>query len=173
MTARTHRLAWGTAALVIACCATALMAQTAGERPDGSMASLTAELRQLREAVEALTKVQAQTQALGVYLSAQQSRVTQTAARLDAVQKDLDTAVRRAEQVDAQLTQLNEGLPNASPSERLAIADAARAVTVEQKGVTAQLQQARAKETELLQALQLEEGRWTDLISRLEQLMAR
>jgi DNA repair exonuclease SbcCD ATPase subunit len=172
MTARTRRLAWGTAAMVIACCATALMAQT-GERPDGSMASLTAELRQLREAVEALTKVQAQTQALGVYLSAQQSRVTQTAARLDAVQKDLDTVVRRAEQVDAQLTQLNEGLPNASPSERLAIADAARAMTVEQKGLTAQLQQARAKETELLQALQLEEGRWTDLISRLEQLMAR
>ena len=46
-------------------------------------------------------------------------------------------------------------------------------MTVEQKGLTAQLQQARAKETELLQALQLEEGRWTDLISRLEQLMAR
>ena len=173
MTARTRKLSWATAAMVIVCCATALGAQTTAERPDGSMASLTAELRQLREAVEALTKVQAQTQALGVYLSAQQSRLTQTAARLDAVQKDLDEMARRSEQLDTQLAQLNEELPSASPSERRAIADAVRAMTADQKGVTAQLQQARAKETELVQALQIEEGRWTDLIASLERLMAR
>lgn len=173
MTARTRRLSWGTAAMVIACCAAPLAAQTTGDRPDGSLASLTAELRQLRQAVEALTKVQAQTQALGVYLSAQQSRLTQTAARVDAVQKDLETMARQSEDLDAKLAQLNEELPSASPSIRRAIADGVRAMTTDQKGLTAQLQQARAKETELLQALQVEEGRWTDLISRLEQLMAR
>jgi hypothetical protein len=39
--------------------------------------------------------------------------------------------------------------------------------------LTAEEQQARSREGELSQAMQLEDARWSDLISRLEQLIKR
>ena len=139
----------------------ALVAQTTAERPDGSMASLTAELRQLREAVEALTKVQAQTQALGVYLSAQQSRLTQTAARVDAVQKDLERwlAVRGF----ARLAQLNESC-RALAVHTPGIADA-RAMTADRKGSRRSCSSAARRRSSC-------RGRWTDSLAP-RTLMAR
>src|SRR5688500_4184791 len=77
---------------------------------DGSLAALTAEVRQLRVAVEDLARVQAETQALGVYLSAQQSRVQQVSAQLDAARKELETATVRSQAFEAELTNLSGGL---------------------------------------------------------------
>ena len=44
---------------------------------------------------------------------------------------------------------------------------------MELQNIAFQEQQARAREAELAQMLQTENNRWTDLISRLEQLIRR
>lgn len=51
---------------------------------DGSLAALTAEVRQLRLTVEELIRNQAETQALSVRLSAHQSRIEQVTGQLDS-----------------------------------------------------------------------------------------
>lgn len=171
MTGRTRRIWWSVVALALACGATVAVAQTSTERGDGSLSALTGELRQLRQAVESLAKTQAQTQALGVYLSVQQTRIAQVATRLDAAQKDLDSARGRSNEIADQLTRLRDELSNAAGQERNALEDAVRGLSFEQKGIASKVQQARTRETELYQALQAEEARWSELISRLEQLI--
>jgi chromosome segregation ATPase len=167
-------LPWCGGAVLSAYLATVVVAQGKSEAADGSLAALTAELRQLRQAVEQLTRSQTQTQALGVYLSAQQSRIVQVAARLDSAQKDLDSASLRAQQVQSQLAVFSTELQRVvEPQKRDALEDALRATRAEQRSVELALQQARSRESELSQALQVEESRWNDLISRLQQVVTK
>src|ERR1051325_2226818 len=80
-------------ALTVAVGATIVFGQGRTEPADpGSLAALTAEVRELRLAVQQLSQTQSQTQALGVYLSVQQSRVLQVSSQLDAARKELDAA---------------------------------------------------------------------------------
>src|SRR6187455_1271305 len=88
--------------------ATVVFGQSRGEPGDGSMAALTAEVRELRMAVQQLAQTQSQTQALGVYLSVQQSRVLQVSSQLDSVRKDLDTTAFQATELAAKLADLDE-----------------------------------------------------------------
>jgi hypothetical protein len=67
----------------------------------GSLDGLTAEIRVLRVAIEDASRRRAQTEALGVYLSAQQSRLVQTASRLDA-------AAANARAASARVTELGQ-----------------------------------------------------------------
>src|SRR4051794_31521980 len=111
MSDRSRTLWWCGAAVVLsACCATAVLAQGRTDAGDGSLTALTAELRQLRTAVQQLAQSQTQTQALGVYLSVQQSRIVQAANRMDAVRKDLDSAVVRSQDVENQLASMTDEL---------------------------------------------------------------
>lgn len=68
---------------------------------DESMAALTAAVRQLRVAVEQLARSQQETQALSVYLSAQQGRLVQATQQLDAARKDVDSAVESSRDSEA------------------------------------------------------------------------
>jgi hypothetical protein len=161
-------------ALAIAGGATVVLAQSRETADLGSLAALTAEVRELRLAVQQLAQTQSQTQALGVYLSAQQSRVLQVSAQLDAARKELDTAARQASELASKLADFEEELPRVSdPAQRNAIQDASRAMRREHALVAAQEQQARNREIELSQSLQAEESRWSALISRLEALTQR
>jgi chromosome segregation ATPase len=167
-------LPWCGGAVLSACLATVVAAQGRNDAADGSLSGLTAELRQLRVAVEQLARSQTQTQALGVYLSAQQSRIVQVAARLDSAQKDLDSASLRAQEMQSRMALLSTDLQRVvEPQERAALEDGLRGIRSEQRVVDIELQQARNRESELSQTLQIEEARWKDLISRLEQLMTR
>jgi hypothetical protein len=80
MQALGRTVAWSGLALAIVGGATVVFGQGRGEPGDGSMAALTAEVRELRMAVQQLAQTQSQTQALGVYLSVQQSRVLQVSS---------------------------------------------------------------------------------------------
>jgi chromosome segregation ATPase len=161
-------------ALAILGSATVVMGQSRSEPADGSLAALTAEVRELRLAVQQLSQTQSQTQALGVYLSVQQSRVLQVSSQLDAVRKDLDAAARQANELSTKLADLDDELPRTSdPDQRKAIQEASREMRRERAVVAAQEQQARSRETELSQSLQSEESRWSALISRLEALIQR
>jgi hypothetical protein len=67
----------------------------------GSLDGLTAEVRASRVAIEDASRRHAQAEALDVYLSAQQSRLVQTASRLDA-------AAAKARAVSARVTELGQ-----------------------------------------------------------------
>ena len=85
------KVLFGCAVLAMIVCATTL-AQEGSTPPVGSLAALTTEVRLLRMAFEKSTHTQTQLQGLSVYLSAQQSRLSQTSARVDTIRKDLDIA---------------------------------------------------------------------------------
>jgi chromosome segregation ATPase len=176
MNALNRRLAWLGGAIVTIGCTAVVLAQGRNTAPDtsGSLAPLTEEIRQLRLAVEESARSQAQTQALGVYLSVQQSRLLQLATRLDAARKDLDTATARSNQIATTLTSVEDTLPRVTElQERGALESEIRALKQERVRVGTAEQQARTREAELSQAMQLEDARWSDLISRLELLIKR
>jgi hypothetical protein len=176
MVSVTRKLSWLGVVVLGLGCAVAVAAQDRSGVPvtGASLDTLTAELKQLRVAVEELTRSQTQTQALGVYLSVQQSRMLQVSARLDAARKDLDVAAIRSRDLAGQLVNIEEQLRTVTePDHRAQLENAVRQLKYEQGTVSLQEQQARAREVELYQTLQVEEARWNDLISRLEQLTKR
>ena len=152
-----------------------LLAQEAGMLPgSGSLTTLTAEIHQLRLAVEESTRTQSQTQALAVYLSVQKDRVVQVAARLDSLRKDLDATTLQARRQSGDLTRLEGELGQApSPEIRTAMMQQATALRRDVVNLTAQAEGLRAREADIAQSLQTEEARWADLISRLEQVIRR
>jgi hypothetical protein len=87
-----------------------MLAQTT-DTGAGSLGELTAEIRQLRFAIEQSTRTETQAQALGIFLSAQQSRVLQVSTRLDATRKELDAIAQRSIDQANQLSTLEEALP--------------------------------------------------------------
>lgn len=169
-----RRLSWSVVLVLAAGSAAVVLAQEKNDAPNGSLAALTAEIRQLRVAVEESTRSQTQTQALGVYLSVQQSRILQAATRLESARKELDAVSLRSREIASQLENFQgEILRVNEPQRRAQLEDANQQLKFEQRHVVEQEQQARAREAELSQALQVEESRWTDLITRLEQLIRR
>jgi chromosome segregation ATPase len=138
---------------------------------DGSLAALTAEVRHLRLAVEELARSQTETQALSVYLSAQQSRLQQADQQLAIARRELDSATAARDSIEEQLTDLSAEQPRATSAERRAqLEEAINGLKFEQARVDRDLQQARSRENELSRELQSEETRWNDLIARLEAL---
>ena len=169
-----RRLSWSVVLVLAAGSAAVVLAQEKNDAPNGSLAALTAEIRQLRVAVEESTRSQTQTQALGVSLSVQQSRILQAATRLESARKELDAVSLRSREIASQLENFQgEILRVTEPQRRAQLEDANQQLKFEQRHVVEQEQQARAREAELSQALQVEESRWTDLITRLEQLIRR
>ena len=169
-----RRLSWSVVLVLAAGSAAVVLGQEKNDAPNGSLAALTAEIRQLRVAVEESTRSQTQTQALGVYLSVQQSRILQAATRLESARKELDAVSLRSREIASQLENFQgEILRVNEPQRRAQLEDANQQLKFEQRHVVEQEQQARAREAELSQALQVEESRWTDLITRLEQLIRR
>ena len=168
-------LSWFGVTVLSVSCVAAVVAQGRSDAIDAaSLGPLTSELRQLRVAVEELTRSQTQTQALGVYLSVQQSRILQLATRLDAARKDLETATVRSQDLTGRVGFLNEELAQATdPKRRREVEIGLEELKHKMGLVGVEEQQARTRETELSQALHFEESRWMELISRLEQLTKR
>jgi paraquat-inducible protein B len=175
MLGRGGRLTWFSVMLLAGSFAAAVLAQSRNDSPDanGSLAALTAEVKQLRLAVEESTRSQGQTQALGVYLSVQQTRLVQVGTRLDTARKELDDLTIRSRELATQLARVDDELPRAMEPMRAELEEVKKHLKTEQMTVTLHEQQARSREGELSQAFQLEDARWSDLVSRLEQLTKR
>lgn len=139
-------------------------------RADGSLAALTAEVRQLRLAVEELARSQSQTQALTVYLSAQQSRMQQADQQLAAVREQIDSSTAVSQDMEARLTNLLAEQSRVPPDQRAQLEDAINGVRSEQARIDRELQQARGRENDLSRVVRSEETRFNELITRLEQL---
>jgi chromosome segregation ATPase len=141
------------------------------EANDGSLAALTAEVRQLRVAVEQLARTQTEAQALGVALSAQQGRVLQVTQQLDAVRKDIDFAATNSRSFEEQIPNLsNEMSRSTDAARRDELESMLRAIQAEHNRAELELQQIRARESNLSRSLALEEKRWNDLLARMERL---
>ena len=167
-------VAWSGVALAIVGGATVVLGQSRGEPADGSMAALTGEVRELRLAVQQFAQTQSQTQALGVYLSVQQSRILQVSSQLETTRRELDAASRQSNEVTSRLASLEEEVPRIpDPMRRIAVQEALRAMRREQALATAQEQQLRNRELDLSQTMQTEESRWSSLLTRLESLTQR
>jgi chromosome segregation ATPase len=138
---------------------------------DGSLAALTAEVRQLRLAVEELARSQSESQALGVYLSAQQSRLKSADDQLVVAREQVASSTAQREDIEARLADLLlEQSRVTSPQDRAKIEGRIRDYRGEQARIDRQLQQARNRENDLSRTLQSEEARFNDLIARLEDL---
>ena len=120
-----RRLSWSVVLMLAAGSAAVVLAQEKNDAPNGSLAALTAEIRQLRVAVEESTRSQTQTQALGVYLSVQQSRILQAATRLESARKELDAVSLRSREIASQLENFQgEILRVTEPQRRAQLEDA-------------------------------------------------
>jgi len=174
MRALGRTVAWSVMALAIIGGATVVLGQSRGEPADGSMGALTAEVRQLRLAVQQFAQTQSQTQALGVYLSVQQTRLLQVSSQLESARLELDGVARQSNEVTGKLAELEEELPRLSDlTKRTAVEEAIREMRREQQLATAREQQLRSRELELSQTMQTEESRWSSLLTRLESLTQR
>jgi outer membrane murein-binding lipoprotein Lpp len=162
-------------AAMLASLAVPLAAQTPQANDTATaVRELTAEIRTLRAAIERTSDHQLQSQVLGLYLNLQQNRVSQATARLDGARRELEGLTNRDRELaqsaaagDLALTQETD------PAKRREIEQGQRAMKDEAERVAVQLQQVRNREAEAYQAEQAEEARWTDLISRLEQLLKK
>ena len=138
---------------------------------DESMAALTAEVRQLRVAIEQLARSQAETQTLGMTLSAQQGRILQVTQQLDAVRKEIAAASAGSQGFEAQLAGFRDEISRVTePGQRAGFESAMRGIEAERSRLELELQQARSRENDLSRALALEEDRWSDTLERMEQL---
>ena len=149
-----------------------MWAQNASPDP-GSIGALVAEVRQLRLAVEESTRSQSQTQALGVYLSAEQSRLIQLSSRLDAVRTQLAGVTARSLQA---ANYLADGRAAVLLHMSHAVTDGLGMVEMfkqQADAVADEEQQIRNRESELVQSFQTEEARWIDLVTKLEQLVRK
>ena len=140
----------------------------------GSLSALTDEVRLIRLAIERSTQTQAKIQGLGVYFTAQQSRLVQASARVDSIRKDLDVAARDSRAVADRIAGMREELENLSdPKVRAQVEDGLIGMTRESGQAAAHEAQLRARETEAYGDLQTELARWTELITRMEQAIAQ
>jgi hypothetical protein len=148
-------------------------AQARSEEP-GSMTALIAEVRQLRLAVEESSRQQAQIQGLSVYLSAQQSRLTQIGAQLDAVRHELTGATARTQEFANLLSGAQTEAARASTAdEREEANEMARTFKQQAAAAAERERQIREREAVLTQVSQNEESRWVELVTRLEQSVRR
>lgn len=175
MSIRTGKVTFAAAIVVLAAAAAATTwAQGLGPSSAGSLAELTAEVRQLKVALQDASRSQNQMQALNISLTAQQSRLAQVSARLDTAEEDLQQAMSRTrEAVTVISTAQNETKPNSSVEERAQIAQMVKMFRQQADEAQAVENTARAKRDDLMNAFRAEEARWLQLVARLEEIIKR
>ena len=109
-----------------------------------------------------------------MYLSAQQSRLVQITTRLDTLRAEINGAALQTQAVSRLLATAETAQSQPmSPEERAESSDMMRWFKEQVDQAKHREQQLRQRETELLQAYQVEENRWNDLIAQLDRLVRR
>jgi uncharacterized protein (DUF3084 family) len=138
------------------------------------LAALTEEVHQLRLAIQTSAGTQTQIQATTVYLSAEQSRLTQLSARIDKVQTDLRTRLSANQEIANRMKEFQSELATATDAEvRNSLTDLIKETKPFYDRALEEENQLRARESELLTMFQTEEARWQDLLARLEALIKK
>lgn len=140
------------------------------------------EVRALRAVIEQYAESQIQTQAIASLMDVQQRRLAEVNTRLDAIRRELDASTLRFQDVSRRLAAAEQATPDdtlhaapgAPPAERRAALEEFRSVLRNEFDAgSAQLQQIRTRESELANQLAVEEGKWNELVARLDQWLRR
>jgi hypothetical protein len=174
LTRRTVTTAAAIAVLVGAAWVT-VRAQGLGPSSSGSLAELTAEVRQLRTVIQEAGRSQTQIQALSIALTAQHSRLNQVSARLDKSEEELQGAAAKTaeaskivEEFQRQLTRTTTSAEDRSRAENYV-----REGKVDVDRLLAEENRIRQRQTELLAAFRTEEARWLELVATLDEIIKR
>lgn len=169
---RRTRFVVGVAALLVTAVVTTL-AQGLGPSSSGSLRELTAEVRELRLALQAAGREQTQMQAVSIALTAQHSRLMQVSARLDTSEKDLAAAVAQTQAALKLVADAQNEARTATPVGREHWEAVAKLRKAEADAAQEAENRVRTRQLDLMSAFRTEEARWLDLVARLEEIVKR
>lgn len=147
-------------------------ARLPAQQPASVQTELLAEVRLLRQSIEALAGTNARVQIVFGRLQLQEQRTATAARRLDEVRATLASVSTRAEGMAGHLKGL-ETLANETrlkPEEIAAIQQQLTEAQREQERLETERTRLLNQEAEAADALNLEQGRWLDLNRQLEDL---
>jgi chromosome segregation ATPase len=138
------------------------------------------EVRALRAVIERYADTQIQTQAITGLMDVQQRRLADVNARLDALRREVGQASQEVNRLTQELTSAERLSENAFVKNGISLDDSRREV----EGVrnharnqveinTTHLQSLQTRESEMLNQLAAEEGKWNELVGRLDQWLRR
>ena len=170
-------------ALIVAALGAAAVVLSAQAR-DGEPATsreLLNELRALRAAIERFAEVQTQTQTIASLMTVQQRQMADATARLDIVRRELDATNLRYNEVSRRLAAAEQMSPadmtgpGGTPpiDRRQALEEIRSQLRNEFEAISGQLGQLRTRESEILNQAALEDGRWRELTSRMDQWLKK
>jgi hypothetical protein len=129
----------------------------------------------MRVVIQDAGRTQTQMQALGIALTAQQSRLTQVGARLDAAQDELLKAQEKTQQFISVVTNAqNVTLPqSATVTERAEHAEVLKMMRDQANQAQAAENAIRARINDLTNSFRAEEARWMELVAKLDEVVKR
>ena len=162
-------------AVILAAAVVTTWAQGLGPSNTGSLAELTAEVRQLRMVVQEAGRNQSQMQALGIALTAQQSRLQQVGARMEATQQELEKAQATSQQLAAVFSSAQDARTsqNLSAEDRAGRAEALKMFREQLDRAQAAENAIRTRLSDLATSFRNEEARWLELVAKLDEVVKR
>ena len=134
-------------------------------------AELLKEVRLLRQTIETITATNIRVQIVFGRLQIQEQRTVSATQRLDAAREKLTEIADQIAAMDASLKQEIEAAENSrDPEHREMLASLRRESEVFRASLETRRARAAAEEADAAQCLALEQGQWSDLSQRLEEL---
>lgn len=135
------------------------------------VAALLAEVRQLRIAMERSVTMGPRIELLRTRVAVENERVSRASRDLDGVRQQLDPVAANIASSTARMQDLQEVLSRATdPEQRNVFEQETRDLTRLIEEQTALEQRLRVRETDLANALTVEQSQWTELSRRLDEL---
>jgi chromosome segregation ATPase len=134
--------------------------------------ALLIEVRGLRAAMERMASAGPQVQLALGRLQLQEQRVNNLLRRMESVQNELSAALRESDNAMQDFTRMESALKSAGlpPEERQQLEGMLPQVRANQGHALAKVQRLQAEESSLTQDLATEQGRWTEINQRMEEL---
>jgi chromosome segregation ATPase len=134
--------------------------------------ALLVEVRGLRAAMEQMASAGPQVQLALGRLQLQEQRVNNLLRRMESVQTELAAALQESDRAMQEFTRMESALKSAGlpPEERQAVEGMLPQVKANQGHALAKVQRLQVEESGLTQELATEQGRWTEINQRMEEL---
>lgn len=134
--------------------------------------ALLIEVRGLRAAMEQMASAGAQVQLALGRLQLQEQRVNNLLRRMESVHHELSAALLESDRAMQEFTRMESALKSAGlpPEERQQVEGMLPQVKANQGHALAKVQRLQVEESGLTQELATEQGRWTEINQRMEEL---
>ena len=134
--------------------------------------ALLLEVRGLRAAMEQMASAGPQVQLALGRLQLQEQRVNNLLRRMESVQNELSAALQESDRAMQEFTRMENALKSAGlpPEERQQLEGMLPQVKANQGHALAKVQRLQVEESGLTQELATEQGRWTEINQRMEEL---